>query len=76
MHKLGISVYPTQSCLEEMIHYIELSAKYGFKRVFTNLLSVKNDDEAVFQKFKSVVRVATENNMIVIADINHKVFKI
>lgn len=75
MHKLGISVYPTQSCLEEMVHYIELSAKYGFKRVFTNLLSVKNDDEAVFQKFKSVVRVATENNMIVIADINHKVFK-
>src|SRR5699024_2350209 len=44
-------------------------------RVFTNLLSVKNDDEAVFQKFKSVVRVARENNMIVIADINHKVFK-
>lgn len=75
MHNLGISVYPTQSDLVEMCDYIEMSAKFEFKRIFTNLLSVKSDEEAVFNKFKSVVKVAKENDMTVIADINHKVFE-
>lgn len=75
MHNLGISVYPTQSDLREMCDYIKMSAKFGFKRIFTNLLSVKSDEEAVFNKFKSVVSVAKENDMTVIADINHKVFE-
>ncbi|MES3704874.1 MupG family TIM beta-alpha barrel fold protein [Staphylococcus ureilyticus] len=75
MHNLGISVYPTQSDLGEMCDYIKMSAKFGFKRIFTNLLSVKSDEEAVFNKFKSVVKVAKENDMTVIADINHKVFE-
>lgn len=75
MHRLGISIYPTQSDLERMKNYIDTSVKYGFKRIFTNLLSVKQEDREVFEKFKEIVKYANENGMEVIADINREVFK-
>ena len=33
MHKLGISIYPNNSTIEEIKDYIKLAAKYGFKRI-------------------------------------------
>ena len=35
MKRLGISVYPSHSSMDEIIEYVELAAKYGFKRIFT-----------------------------------------
>lgn len=51
MHRLGISIYPTQSDLEMMKDYIDNSVRYGFKRIFTNLLSVKQEEREIFEKF-------------------------
>ena len=41
MKRLGISVYPSHSSMDEIIKYVELAAKYGFKRIFTCLLSAE-----------------------------------
>ena len=75
MHRLGISIYPTQSDLEMMKGYIDNSVRYGFKRIFTNLLSVKQEEREIFEKFKEIVKYANKNGMEVIADINREVFK-
>lgn len=41
MARLGICLYPEHSTLEKDKEYITLAAKYGFKRIFTCLLSVE-----------------------------------
>ena len=40
MKRLGISVYPNNTDINEIVEYIHLAGKYGFKRVFTCLLSM------------------------------------
>lgn len=72
MKKLGISIYPEKTKFQDNKDYLQLSAKYGFSRVFLNLLSVARDD---FDIFKEVVTVARELNMEVMADIAPSVFK-
>ena len=37
--RLGISIYPEHSIMEEDKKYIDLAKKYGFKRIFMCLLS-------------------------------------
>jgi len=74
--KLGISVYPGHTTLEENLKYIELAAGYGFKRIFTCLISlegVKLEDSVV--QFEKMVTYANERGMEVIADIDDGVFK-
>ena len=41
MRKLGISVYPDHASKEKYYEYMKLAGEYGFKRVFTCFLSVK-----------------------------------
>ena len=77
MKKLGISVYPGHTHMNEIINYIHLAGKYGFKRIFTCLISVadKNVDD-VINEFKTMLTAAKEENMEVIADIDSDVFKL
>jgi hypothetical protein len=75
MRKLGISVYPGHSSLEEMIVYIELAAKYGFKRIFTCLMSTEGKStEYIIEEFKKMLSVANKCDMKVIADLDPTVF--
>ncbi|MBS5951005.1 MAG: DUF871 domain-containing protein [Clostridium sp.] len=75
MYKLGISIYPNNSTIEEIKDYIKLAAKYGFKRIFTCLISVGDKDlDLVINEFKGILKVANENDMEVIADIDPTVF--
>lgn len=75
MHKLGISIYPNNSTIEEIKDYIKLAAKYGFKRIFTCLISAGDKDlDLVINEFKEILKVANENDMEVIADIDPTVF--
>ena len=71
---LGISVYPEKSQKQEIINYINLASKYGFKRVFTCLLSVKDSKEKIAEDFKEIINAARKNNMEVILDIAPNVF--
>ena len=51
MHKLGISIYPEHSTPEKDYAYMQLAAKYGFKRIFTCLLSVDKPKEEILETF-------------------------
>ena len=73
MSKLGISVYPNRSKLEDDIEYLYLASKYGFQRIFLSLLSVQ--DENSLNKFKDIVKLARKLDMEVVADVAPDVFK-
>ncbi|WP_066871708.1 DUF871 domain-containing protein [Clostridium mediterraneense] len=76
MKRLGISVYPNHTSIEENIKYIELAAKYGFKRIFTCLLSAADKEVGeIVAEFKEMVDVANKKGMEVIADLDPTVFK-
>lgn len=70
MGRLGISIYPERSTYEKDEAYLELAHKYGFKRVFTSLLQIKDDKETVLNQFKSVITKAKELDFEVMVDIN------
>lgn len=72
MRRLGVSIYPEHGSLEEMSEYLKLASSYGFSRVFTCLISLDKDD---YSKFKSIIQVANECDMEVIADVSPDVFK-
>ncbi|SKA82953.1 hypothetical protein SAMN05428976_105144 [Clostridium sp. USBA 49] len=75
MRQLGISVYPGHASMEDNIAYLNLASKYGFKRVFTCLLSVEGNKEKIVKDFKNVIIEANNLGMQVIADVSPKVFK-
>lgn len=75
MRKLGISIYPDRSSLEENKKYLDLAAMYNFTRVFTNLLSVDMNESHSFNDFKEIVKYASNLDMEVIADVSPEVFK-
>ncbi|MEH6992838.1 DUF871 domain-containing protein [Neobacillus drentensis] len=74
MRKLGISIYPEHSTVEKDKAYIALAHKYGFKKVFTCLLSVNGDQEEIMAKFKETISYANELDMEVMVDIAPRVF--
>ncbi len=71
---LGISVYPEKAKKQDIIEYINLAAKYGFKRVFTCLLSVEGTREDVKNDFYEIITTATKQGMEVVLDIAPSVF--
>lgn len=72
---LGISVYPEQSDYDSDRKYLDLAHKYGYERVFTSLLQLKDDNgEDILSKFKKVVDYANSLGMKVIVDINPALF--
>lgn len=75
MGKLGVSVYPERSTYEKDMAYLDLAAKYGFKRVFTSLLEIKGNKDKVLSEFRKVVNHANSLGMQVIVDINPGLFK-
>lgn len=69
----GISIYPEQASVDELKEYLDKANKYGFKRVFTNLIGLSKDDLA---KFKEVCDYGKKISMDMIADIDESVLKI
>lgn len=69
MARLGISIYPEHSTVEKDMAYITLAAKYGFKRIFSCLLSVEGKTkEQILDEFRTVNDHAHANGMEVILD--------
>lgn len=75
MRQLGISIYPSHASLEENVAYLKLAHKYGFKRVFTCLLSVEGDKDKIVKEFKEVISEANKLGMEVIADVSPRIFE-
>ncbi|MCC2252407.1 DUF871 domain-containing protein [Virgibacillus sp. AGTR] len=74
MSKLGISIYPNHSQVEEDKQYIKLANQYGFDRIFTCLLSMEGNSEEIIANFKETIQFAKKLGMEVICDINPRVF--
>lgn len=75
MSRLGISIYPEKASLKENLDYIELASKYGFKRVFTCMLSATNDKETITKEYKTLCTFAKDKGMDVIVDVAPSVFE-
>ena len=76
MRRLGISVYPNHKPINEIVDYIHLAGKYGFKRIFTCLLSAEDKSvEEIVEEFKVMLDAANAEGMEVIADLDPTVFK-
>lgn len=78
MHKLGISVYPDKSDINEVYAYMKKAASLGFTRIFTCFLSVPDDERETYLKttFKDFMKKAHELGFEVAADTNPEVFKL
>lgn len=74
MPNIGISIYPERSTFEQDKAYLDLAHKYGFKRIFTSLLQIKGDQEAVLKEFKKSVDYANSLGMEVMIDIAPNLF--
>ncbi|TCP28855.1 hypothetical protein EV207_11591 [Scopulibacillus darangshiensis] len=72
--KLGVSIFPHQSTYEKDINYLKRAHDYGFGRVFTCLLSVHGDKEAIIKELKDTILFAKGIGMEVIADISPRIF--
>ncbi|MCX7885527.1 MAG: MupG family TIM beta-alpha barrel fold protein [Caloramator sp.] len=76
MKKLGISVYMNNATLDENINYIKLASSYGFKRIFTCLISLSGKSiNSSLEEFKKMVSFANSCDMEVVADISPEIFK-
>lgn len=77
MHKLGISVYPDKTPMEEVYAYMEKAAKLGYSRIFTCFLSIPEDERAEYMvQFKEFMKKAHELGFEVAADTNPGVFEL
>lgn len=75
MAGLGISIYPEHSTKERDLAYIHQAGKYGFRRVFTCLLSVGEKEKGeLIEEFRDLMDAAHEEGMEVILDVNPGVF--
>lgn len=73
MPRLGISLYPDVSLdFKKDKEYLELAAKYGYTRLFTNLLSVKKEE---LEAIRSLNQYAQQLGFEVILDVSPSVFK-
>ncbi|MEG0177839.1 DUF871 domain-containing protein [Anaerorhabdus sp.] len=73
MPRLGISLYPDVSnSMEKDKDYIDIASKYGYNRLFTNLLSVNEED---LNKFRELNKYAHEKGFEVILDVAPSVFE-
>lgn len=75
MARLGISVYPEHSTEEKDLEYIKKAGRFGYKRIFTCLLSVEDKSrEEVISQFRRLADVAHACGMEMIPDVNPAVF--
>lgn len=72
---LGISIYPGQKKLSEILSYIDLAAQYGYGRIFTCLISEEGRSlQEVVADFRQITARARQHHMEIIADVAPQVF--
>ncbi|MGL4950233.1 MAG: DUF871 domain-containing protein [Mycoplasma sp.] len=71
---LGVSIYPEKEKKADILKYLTLASKHGFKRVFSCLLSVNEPKEKIKADFQEILNHATSLGMEVILDIAPSVF--
>lgn len=72
--KIGISIYPEKSTLEQDILYITKAASLSFSRLFISLLEIVGDQSLILRNFKSIISFAKEKQFEVILDVSPAIF--
>ena len=54
--RLGFSLYPNNSDINDDKNYIDMGEKYGFSRIFMSMLEITDNKESIFNKFKNIKR--------------------
>lgn len=76
MARLGISIYPENSTMEQDVTYINKAADCGFKRIFMSLLQTDSSNQKkLIQDYRSITDAAHQRGMEVIVDVAPAVFK-
>ncbi|GGI40807.1 DUF871 domain-containing protein [Mammaliicoccus stepanovicii] len=77
MKQLGISIYPGKSTETEDKAYIERASKYGFTRIFTNLLQLTEDNkESILPSIESIIKHAKKYRYEIFIDVAPRTFKL
>ena len=74
MRRLGVSIYPEKSTVEEIKNYLEETNRLGFSRVFSCLLSVNKPAEEIKKEFTEINTFAHELGFEIIVDVSPRVF--
>ena len=75
MSRLGFSIYPEHNTAIDDKNYIDRMVELGAVRVFTCLLSVEGDKEAILEHYKDVIGYARNKGLDVIIDVAPVVFE-
>lgn len=74
MKKLGVSIYPSKSTVEEDKEYLDKVSKLGYQRIFTSMLEIDGDKDEVIRKFKEIIEYGNRLGMETTLDINPSLF--
>jgi len=72
--KLGISIYPEKSTVKQDKEYIDLAARYGYKRIFTCLLSADKPIDEIKRDFTEIINHGRDKGFEVILDVAPNIF--
>ena len=75
MRKIGISIYPEKSSVKEVLQYLDVAHKNGFKRIFSCLLSINKPKEEIIKEFQEIGSYAKKLGFEVILDVSPRIFK-
>lgn len=75
MRRLGVSIYPEKSSVDEILAYLTKASKIGAKRIFSCLLSVPKDPKQIKTDFLDIHRFAHKLGYEIVLDVNPQVFK-
>ncbi|MCI5723300.1 MAG: MupG family TIM beta-alpha barrel fold protein [Erysipelotrichaceae bacterium] len=75
MRKLGISIYPEKSTIEEIFAYLKQMRDIGASRIFSCLLSVNKPADEIKKDFTQIHTYAKELGYEIILDVNPNVFR-
>lgn len=74
MRRLGISIYPEKSSLDDIFKYLKDAREIGASRIFSCLLSVNKEVEIIKKEFKKINEYAKSLGYEIIVDVSPKVF--
>lgn len=74
MRKLGVSIYPEKSSVDEIFEYLKVAHDHGAKRIFSCLLSVNKSVDEIKKDFYNIHKFAKELGFEIILDVNPRVF--
>ncbi len=75
MRSLGLSIYPDHSRFEDNVRYLELGAKYGFKRIFMSMLEVQGSPEETKAKYQKIIAAGNRLGYQTFLDVSPILFK-